>query len=137
MAYATCVAKPLRQRTVPSVLLSCDASALLGKRPKGDRKAQLVAGCNGVLPIPPGRAGEQIGGSRLNLEPCTPESGRSALPESEARRSCERDADDLVEDIAIAVPSDAGARVVAGKQDMDEIARFHAAEGRGLLAQRL
>src|SRR4029078_1745872 len=47
--------------------------------------------------------------------------GSSALAEAQRRGRIQGDADDLLEHVAVAVPADSGAGVVAGKEDVDEV----------------
>ena len=59
--------------------------------------------------------------------------GSGSRPEAKSGGRGERDADDLVEHVAVAMPADAGAGIVAGEQDMHEILRFHTGESGRLL----
>ena len=46
-------------------------------------------------------------------------------------------ADDVLEHVAIAMPSNSGARIVAGEEDMNERVRLQAREGCGGFAERV
>src|SRR5690242_17216942 len=106
---------PLAWRRVPSALPG-DAAALCRQGPKGDREAQSIARRDAVLPLVARLARKQVGGSRRHLEIGAPESRRDALSEAQGRRGVERKPDHLLEDVAVAVPADAGAGVVACQQ---------------------
>src|SRR4051794_13843565 len=78
-----------------------------------------------------------IGGARSDLEADALEAGGEPLAKAQGRGRAERDSDDLIEYVAVAVPTDAGAGIVAGEQGVDEVVRFDAGKRRGRLANRL
>src|SRR6476469_9438275 len=65
----------LRREPFRSEFLRGEATALVGKRPEGDREAKARARRDAVLPIVACLAGKQVGGPRLDLEVRAPESG--------------------------------------------------------------
>ena len=88
-----------------------------------------------MFPLPPGFAREEISRARREFEAGAPEPGGDTLAESQDRGRVERNADHLFEHVPVAVPPNAGARIVAGEQDVNEGVRSEAREPRGLFPQ--
>ena len=131
----------MRAKTVTasdrSSLRGGDAAALFGQGAEGDREAELIARRDAVLPIPSRLAREQVSRARLDLEAGAPEAAAGTRWRKRSVAGVfERNADDLLEHIAVAVPADAGAGIVAREQDVDEVVRRDARESSGLVAQR-
>src|SRR4051794_29923536 len=118
-------------------MLRGDAAALVGERAEGDRKTQRLARRDAMLPIAARFARKQIGRARRELEIGAHESGRRSLAEAEGRRAAERDADHLLEYVAVAVPADARAGIVSSEQHLDELVLLEACEGGGPFPKRL
>src|SRR6185312_10420172 len=110
--------------------------ALFGQGAEGDREAQIAPGNNAVLPLPSRFAGQQIGRTGKDIEPGTIEPARAATAETQRRRRRKREADNAVEHVAIAVPADSGARIVAREEDVHEIVGSESGKRRGRLSQR-
>src|SRR5581483_2392077 len=90
-----------------------------------------------MLPIPSSFAQEQIDGARSNIEAGALETRWLAAPEAQGCRRCERDSHHLVEHVAVSVPAETRAWIVAGEQDMHEIIGAQPGEGGGLFSQGL
>ena len=118
------VAEPFRQAKRSLPLLVRDALAFGRQSAKGDRKAQLLSRRDAVLPIMASGARKKIGGARLQMEAGAIEPGIGPPAKAQRRRRAERNADDLIEHVAVTVPADPGARVIAGEQNVDEVARL-------------
>src|SRR5207253_505944 len=71
------------------------------------------------------------------LEIGAPESGRRALAEAQGRRTAERDADHLLEHVAVAVPANARTGNVPSEQPLDEVVWLEAGEGGDPFPKRL
>ena len=78
----------------------------------------------------------QVCGSWLNVDAGAAEAGRSALPEAQGRRRIQRHSDNLFEYVAVAMPADAGAGIVAGEKHVNEVARLHVRQAGRPLTQR-
>src|SRR6266496_3558436 len=66
----------------------------------------------------------------------TVEAARLAAPKSHRRGRAERNTNDMLEHRPVAVPSDAGPRIVADEQSLDELVRGEVCELRNSFAQR-
>ncbi len=88
-----------------------------------------------MLPLPTGLARKQVGRARRHFDAGAPETAGGALAEAKNGRRVQRHPDDIFEHVAVAVPADAGARVVTREQDVDELVGSEARKSRRLFAQ--
>src|SRR6185312_15976681 len=89
-----------------------------------------------VLPFPSRFARKQVGRARKDLETGAVESARAAPAESKRGGRGEGKADHPIEHVAVAVPANAGAGIVAGEQHVNEILGRLSRDRRRILAQR-
>ena len=82
-----------------------------------------------MLPLVTRLARQQVGRTRLELELCASEAIFCPLAETQGRRRSQRDADYLIEHVTVAVPADARAGIIPGKQDVDEVIGPHSCKG--------
>ena len=85
-----------------------------------------------MLPLPPRLARKKICGPWGEIEACPLETGSAAATKAKHGSGAERDSNDVLEYVAIAVPADSGARIVTSEQDMDEVVRLQSCECRRL-----
>src|SRR5689334_19967507 len=90
-----------------------------------------------MLPVPPGFARQEIGRAGLDLDARAAETSSRTLAEAQRCRRIHRNADDLLEHIAIPMPANAGTGIVAGQKNVNEVIRLELCKLRRTLAQRI
>src|SRR5262249_4151243 len=100
------------------------------------RIAQAIERRDAVLPFAAHGAPQQIRRARLQFDRGALPSAGALSPQPKAAPRAERDADDILEHRAVAMPADPGARRVFGDERMREGVRAEAGNTCGLVAQR-
>src|SRR3954469_15601901 len=88
-------------------------ATLFGEAAESDRPAGRIHPGDAVLPFVPRRARQMIDGPRSEQRGGAIETAGSAPAKSQRRRCSKRDAEDMLEDRAVAVPAKPRTRIVA------------------------
>ena len=110
--------------------------ALFRQGAEGDREAQRVAGERCYAPNRAALRRTANRRSAARAEIGAPEAGSRSVGGSAGRPACRARCRRRLRTRPVAVPADAGARIVAGEQDVDEIPGSQAREPRPRVAQR-
>ena len=94
---------------------------MTGKRAKCHRPARLVHGCDAVLPSVPYLSCHVVDRPRHEADSDAVEPDRLATAEAHGRRRAKRHPDDMPEHRAVAMPANAGARIIANEQGLNEV----------------
>src|SRR6185312_4363424 len=96
---------PLANRSL--CLPSGETAAVVREGPEGDRETQRLTRSDAVLPVVPRLTPQEISRAWHRLEFRPAKTGVCALAKAQGRRCAERDSNDFLEHVAVAVPADA------------------------------